>query len=70
MAALRASQRIQGAARRRQGARAVGEANAAASLDTDLRELYEDYNGDRRELFATGLVPNGTPYKGRTWKAQ
>lgn len=67
--AVRTSTEIQGAARKRQRSRAAGESNAAASLDTDLDGLYGAFGDDKRAIFATGQVPNGAPYKGRTWRA-
>jgi len=67
--AVRTSSEIQGKSRRRQRSRAAGEANFATSLDTDLRGLYEIFGDDKRDVFATGKVPDGTPYRGRTWRA-
>lgn len=61
---------IQGTSRQRQQRRSDGEANAAASLDTDLALLYDVLGDDKRVLFGTGLVPNGEPYRGRTWRAR
>jgi len=66
--ALATTSEIQGTSRTRQRRRAALEANAAASLDTDLDLLYEVLGDDKRAIFATGLVPNGSPYRGRTWR--
>lgn len=60
---------IQGTSNKRQRTRAAGEANAATGLDTDLFDLYDAYGEARREVFATGKVPDGTPFKGRTWRS-
>lgn len=68
--ALDSSARIQGASRQRQRSRLAGEANRAVSLDTDLGLLHSELSERKREAMATGLVPNGTPFKGRTWRAQ
>lgn len=57
-------------ARTRQRARLTGEANLATMLDTDLGLRYDAFDDDKRAIFATGLVPDGTPYKGRTWRPE
>lgn len=67
--AVATSGEIQGKSRKRQRSRAGGEANAATILGTDLARLYAKFGDDKRDVFATGLIPDGTPYKGRTWKA-
>lgn len=67
--AMQTSAEIQGSAKHRQRSRSRGEANTAASFDTDLLGLYREFGEDKRAVFATGLVPNGAPYKGRTWRA-
>jgi len=66
--ALATAGEIQGTSRMRQRRRSAGEANAAASLDTDLELLYEVLGDDKRGIFALGLVPNGSPYHGQTWR--
>lgn len=64
--AVRTAEEIQGTARARQKHRAAAAANTAAKLTGDLDDLYEEFNGNKREIFATGLVPDGTEYRGRT----
>lgn len=68
MQALRTSEVIQGKARARQRSRAQGEANKAASLDTDLLGLYREFGEDKRAVVASGAVLDA-PYEGRTWRA-
>ena len=63
--AVQTAAEIQGTARARTTARATGNADAAAAKGGDLDNLYGEYRGDKRDLYATGLVPEGTEYKGR-----
>jgi len=64
--AVETSAELQGKSRSRQKTRAAGEKNRAASLDRQVDALREEFNGDKRNIFATGLVPDGTPYTGKT----
>lgn len=63
--AVQTTAEIQGTARARQKTRAAGNANDAAVKTTDLEHLYGDLREDKRALYATGLIPEGTPYRGR-----
>jgi cell division septum initiation protein DivIVA len=53
---------IDQAARARQQARAAGQANTARAKTTDLDHLYVEYRADKRDVYATGLVPEGQPF--------
>lgn len=64
--ALGTSAEIQGKARQRQRSRAEGEANRAASLDTDLFELYGRLGADKRQAAETGVVSTGGGFAGKT----
>jgi len=68
--AVQTSADIQGKARQRQRKRLAGEANPATALDTDLKELHVELSNDKRAIVGAGLVPDGTEYRGRTWRAQ
>jgi len=61
---------IQGISRARQRHRLAREANAATALDTDLGSLYSQFGEDKRNVFAAGMIPDGTPFNGQTWRAR
>lgn len=67
--AVQTANEIQGAARARQRARAKGRAVQAAARTDKLDELYGNFRRDKRDIYASGLVPEGTGYRGRTSKA-
>lgn len=64
--AVSTSAELQGTSRQRQRTRAAGEANLAAGLDRQVENLRETFNGNKRDIFATGLVPDGTEFRGNT----
>lgn len=64
--AVSTSAELQGTSRKRQRTRAAGEANLAAGLDRQVENLRETFNGNKRDIFATGLVPDGTEFRGKT----
>lgn len=63
--AVKTSAELQGKSRARQTTRAKGEANHAASLDREVTSIHRDFNGNKRDIFATGLVPDGHDYRGK-----
>lgn len=66
--AMQTSAAIQGTSRARQRHRAAGEANTAEALTTDLRGLYTEFQGDKREVYSSGYISEPS-YKGKTWRA-
>ncbi len=64
--AVKTSAELQGTSRKRQRTRAAGESNLAAGLDRQVENLRETFNGNKRDIFATGLVPDGTEFRGKT----
>ena len=65
--AVRTSADLQGKSRARQRTRAAGEKNRAASLDREVAAAREDFNKAKREVYATGLVPEGIPSDAPIW---
>ncbi len=43
---------------------------AADGLTERLADLYPEYRGEKRDLYSTGLVPEGTDYRGRVWRGR
>jgi hypothetical protein len=61
--AVETADEIDRTARDRQQVRAAGNANAAEAKTTDLDRLYGQLRADKREIYATGLVPEGRPFQ-------
>ena len=65
--AVETSAELQGKSRSRQRTRAAGEKNLAASLDREVEQVRDDFNEAKRDIYATGLVPEGLPSNAPIW---